>query len=288
MPSVNDLPSASGANASGPVDRIREAVTFLFVPGDRPERFDKAAAAGADLVVVDLEDAVSPGNKDAAREAAARWLADGNACAIRVNSPGSGLLAADLQALEGLTCTVMVPKAESAEDMGRVVASRGESPSVIALVETARGVLQAPSIAAAPGVHRLALGSFDLAAELGVDPDDALALAATRGGLVLASAAAGLPGPIDGVTASVDDADLLTADTRQARRLGFSGKLCIHPRQVGAVTAAFAPTEAERAWAQRVVEAFSASDGAALVDGKMIDKPVLDRALRIHRASQTA
>lgn len=149
------------------------AGTLLFVPGDRPERFGKAAAAGADLVVLDLEDAVAPENKEAARANVAAWAAE-HVCAVRVNAADTPWYADDLAALAGTGCAVMVPKAENA----RTLAAIGSPHAVIALVETAAGVLAAGEIAACNGVVRLALGTFDLAAQLGVDPVDSEALAA--------------------------------------------------------------------------------------------------------------
>ncbi|GEE00493.1 citryl-CoA lyase [Gordonia spumicola] len=245
------------------------ATTLLFVPGDRPERFAKAAAAGADLVVLDLEDAVAADAKDAARANVAAWAAD-HPCAVRINSADTAWFRADLDALTGKNVTIMVPKADDPAVLA------GIGGDVIALIETARGVLRAPAIADVPNVVRLAVGTFDLAAELGVDPTDTQALLPTRGALVLASAAAGLSGPIDGVTAAIDDAERLTADTAYARRLGFAGKLCIHPRQLAPVSAAFRPSDAQIAWARRIVDA--AKGAVAQVDGEMVDKPVVDRA----------
>ncbi|QKT08803.1 CoA ester lyase [Gordonia sp. X0973] len=280
MPNTYDIDGPALADRSL-AHRVRTAATFLFVPGNRPERFEKAMGAGADLVVLDLEDAVGADEKDAARRNVERFVAAGNECVVRVNAPNSGLLRADLAALDGLRCAIMVPKSEDPEQLRRIGAARGLVPVMIALVETARGVVDAAQIARVPGIQRLALGSFDLAAELGIDPVDQQALAATRGNLVLASAAAGLSGPVDGVTAAVDDTDKIAAETTAARRLGFAGKLCIHPRQVPTVASAFAPTEAEQVWARRVLEAIAEGDGVAVLDGEMIDKPVLDRAQRI-------
>ncbi|GAC80981.1 citrate lyase subunit beta / citryl-CoA lyase [Gordonia malaquae] len=245
------------------------ASTLLFVPGDRPDRFDKAAAAGADLVVLDLEDAVSADAKDAARANVAAWAAH-RPCAVRINSADTRWFRADLDALSAKDVTIMIPKAEDPAVLA------GIGGNVIALIETARGVLNAPAIASVPGVVRLAVGTFDLAAELGVDPTDTEALLPTRGALVLASAAAGLPGPIDGVTAAIDEPDRIIADTTYARRLGFAGKLCIHPRQLRPAAAALRPTEAQIGWARRIVEA--SSGAVAQVDGEMVDKPVVDRA----------
>lgn len=259
------------------------ARTLLFVPGDRPDRFDKAAAAGADLVVLDLEDAVAPDAKDQARKEVVDWLRRTTApAAVRVNAVDSPWHDADLRALAGLGCAVMLPKAQHPDRVADAVAALGDGACVLALLETARGILRSEQIAAVPGVVRLALGTYDLAAELGVDPDDPEAMATARGALVLASAAAELCGPVDGVTGDVRDADRLVADVRRAARLGFAGKLCIHPAQVAPTAATLAPDDEQVAWAHRVVAAAEdAGDGVLLVDGRMVDRPVVDRARRI-------
>jgi citrate lyase subunit beta/citryl-CoA lyase len=175
----------------------------------------------------------------------------------------------------------MLPKAQDPDDVRRVVDVVGDF-GVIALIETARGVFEAPRIAQAAGVQRLALGNFDLAAELSVDPTDRQALLTVRHVLVLASAAAGLPGPIDGVTAGIDNPTRLSEDATYARRLGFTAKLCIHPNQLVSVADALRPSTQERAWAESVVTA-AATSGVSLVNGEMVDKPVLQRANRILR-----
>lgn len=267
-------------------DAVRSASTFLFVPADRPERFVKAAETGAGLVILDLEDAVAPENKDEARANAAAWAATGTVCAVRVNAAGSPWHDADLAALAPLGCALVLPKAQDAADVRRV-ADAAAGTGVIALIETARGILDAAAIAGTDGVDRLAIGTFDLAAELGVDPADREALLVTRTALVLASAAAGLPGPVDGVTAGIDDPERLTDDATHGRRLGFTGKLCIHPRQVAVVAEALRPSAEEHAWAESVIAAAGAAGegGVAVVNGAMVDKPVLDRATRILQLS---
>lgn len=266
---------------SGLEARVRDAATLLFVPGDRPERFAKAAAAGADLVVLDLEDAVAPDRKDAAREHVAEWVAAGHECAVRVNAAGTEWHKHDVAAVRADTCAVMLPKAEDPASLRALSDPLGSPlPVLIALIETAQGVLAAREVAAVPGVRRLAFGSFDLAAQLGVDPVDRDALVWARSTLVFAAAAAGLAGPVDGVTGDLHDNDLLTDDVRYARRLGFTGKLCVHPKQVGVAAAALRPTEDEVRWARSIVEAVSAA-GVVAVRGQMIDEPVVDRAHRI-------
>jgi citrate lyase subunit beta/citryl-CoA lyase len=252
--------------------------TYLFVPGDRPERFDKACASGADAVIVDLEDAVAPDAKPRARQAVARWLSPERAVWLRINAAGSPWFADDLALLQrpGVTGAVL-PKAESAEDLDALGV-----PS-IALIESARGIASVHAIAGATGVQRLAFGSIDFQADAGI-PGERDALLLFRSSLVLASRLAGLAAPIDGVTPALDDAERLSADVRYARELGFGAKLCIHPKQVAVVHDAFAPSAAEVAWAERVLAAVGAAgtdSGAIAVDGRMVDRPVLLRAQAI-------
>jgi citrate lyase subunit beta/citryl-CoA lyase len=174
---------------------------------------------------------------------------------------------------------VMLPKADAASIARTARAVPGTR--VIALLETVAGYMQLREVASSPGVERIAFGSVDFSAESGI-ADEGAALTAVRTAIVLASIHAGLQPPIDGVSVEFNDEALMTADARRSRQLGFGGKLCIHPRQVAPVNAAFLPTAAEREWAQRVLAAFEASGGAATaLDGKMIDKPVVDRARRI-------
>lgn len=268
---------------TGPApDLAGSARALLFVPGNRPERFAKAAAAGADVVVVDLEDAVPAGEKEGAREAVAAWLGDGAlphgmGAAVRVNAVGTPWHEADVAAVAGHAAAVVLPKAEP----GEALESLAARTPVVALVETATGILDAREVAGVPGVVRLAIGTFDLAVELGVDPLDREALLAARSAVVLASAVAGLPGPVDGVRAAIDDDAGLHEEATAARRLGYAGKLCIHPRQVPTVLGVFRPTDEEAAWARSVLAAVDPGTGVARVDGAMVDKPVLDRARRI-------
>jgi citrate lyase subunit beta/citryl-CoA lyase len=247
------------------------ATTYLFVPGDRPDRFAKAVASGADVVVLDLEDAVAPAAKNTARAAVGGWLTAGGRALVRINAPGTPWFDADAALVATHDVPVMVPKAE----VPGVLAGFGD---VVALVETALGVERAGELAAVPTVTRLAFGSVDLAAQLGVAPEDPEPFAYARSRLVVASAAAGLAPPVVGVTTDLRDDDQLAADVAYARRMGFGGKLCVHPRQVGPVRAGFAPTPAELDWARRVV---TAGESVSTVDGKMVDKPVLARARRI-------
>ena len=260
---------------------LQPARSLLFVPGSRPDRFEKALAAGANAVIIDLEDAVAPADKERAREDVSAWLAPHRAVMVRINGADTAWFRDDL----ALCCrpgvaAVMLPKAERAED---VAAVRGAgAATVLPLIESAAGMAALTAIAAAPGVQRLVFGSIDFQVDLGMR--DALEdeLLFFRSQLVLASRLAGLQAPVDGVSTAIDDVDQLRDDVLRARRLGFGGKLCIHPRQVASVNHHFAPSAAERAWAQRVLEAAAASGGAAIaVDGKMVDKPVILRAQAI-------
>lgn len=255
--------------------------SYLFVPGDRPERFDKAWASPADAVIVDLEDAVAPQSKGKAREAVAGWLSAARPVWIRINAADSGWFDDDV-ALLGLpgVAGAVVPKAEELPAVVVDTAAR-HSIGLIALVETAVGMQRAQQLAATRGVVRLAFGSIDFQVDLGIEGDDD-ALLVFRSQLVLASRLASIAAPIDGVTVSTSDTELLRRDTQRARRLGFGAKLLIHPQQIETVHAALAPSGEERSWAARVFSALERSGGAVVaVDGKMVDRPVLLRAQRI-------
>jgi citrate lyase subunit beta/citryl-CoA lyase len=259
-------------------DRLGTARSLLFVPGDRPDRFERAAASTADLVVIDLEDAVAEADKDRARDNAADWLARGNRAVVRINPLTGAGAEADLAMAAAHGCPVMVPKAEDPALLSDLAARTAGRCGIVPLVETALGVERAHGVCATPGVVRAAFGNVDLATQLGVDPGDHAALAQARSRLVLASAAAGVCPPADGVTTAVRDETVLAADVAHARRLGFTGKLCIHPGQLAAVAAGFAPSPGELRWARAVV---GAGDSVSTVDGHMVDKPVLQRARRV-------
>lgn len=252
---------------------LAHARSFLFVPGSGPDRFEKALASGADVVVLDLEDAVAPEEKDQALRDVVRWLGAAGPAVVRVNAIGTPWHAGEVAALADL-CSIMLPKAEDAQDVASVAQRVGGG--VIALVETARGIRDVDTIAST-GVARLALGTVDLAADLAVDPTSWSALAYARGRIVVASAAAGLPAPVDGVSTRLDDIEALRTETHAARDLGFGAKLCIHPRQVAPVNDLFRPSQDEIRWARRVLSA-AATGGVTVVDGAMVDPPVLRRA----------
>lgn len=257
---------------------VAGARSLLFVPATRPDRIVKALAAGADATIIDLEDAVAPADKDAARDSLPGVA---HRTAVRINACGTPWFDGDLRACrDARVPVVLLPKAECPEHAERVVGTLGDC-AVIAIIETAEGFEGIEGVARAPGVVRLAFGSLDLRAELGIDDDDE-PLHYFRSRLVLASRLGALPAPIDGVCTALDGDDALACELARARRFGFGGKLCIHPRQVAAVNEAFRPTLEEIAWAERVVAA-SANGAAARVDGRMVDAPVVARARELLR-----
>jgi citrate lyase subunit beta/citryl-CoA lyase len=254
--------------------------SYLFVPGDRPERYAKALAAGADAVIIDLEDAVAPPAKEAARAALRSWLTPAHPVLVRVNSADTGWFADDI-ALAGLpgVAGIVLPKAERPDDIARLMQQGARA--VLPLIESALGFHHALDLARQPGIERLLFGSIDFSVDLGLT-EGVEELQYFRSQLVLVSRLAGILPPVDGVTTTLDDITRITDDTRRARRNGFGGKLCIHPRQVPHVNAAFAPSADEAAWAARVLQAVENTDGAAVaLDGKMVDRPVILQAQAI-------
>ena len=264
------------------------AVTWLFVPGSRPDRFDRAASAGADDVVLDLEDAVAPGAKDAARTSVVDRLRAGGSGWVRVNAVGSPHHDADVDAVSGCPGLrgLVLPKAEDPDTLADLRRRLPAHVGLLALVETAVGLDRARALATGGAVDRLALGAVDLALDLGAhETDEALLLA--RSTLVLASRLGGLPAPVDGVTTATGDDGAAREAAARARALGFGGKLCLHPRQLAPVREGFAPTAVQVAWAERVLEASlehgedggeEDAPGVFALDGEMVDRPVLVRA----------
>ncbi|MCM2459410.1 CoA ester lyase [Pseudomonas sp. CG7] len=254
--------------------------SYLFVPGNRSERFAKALAAGADVVIIDLEDAVAQTDKSSAREHVAEAVNAGAQVCVRINAYGTPWFEQDLALLASINVlSVMLPKAESVEPLHALRAVT--QVPVIALVETALGVHQALEVARGPGVERIAFGSVDYQLDISSDGSDE-ALLYARSQIVVASRVAGIEGPIDGVSVALDDEQALSRESCRSRALGFAGKLCIHPRQVAVVNRCFSPSERELAWAHEVVQAFEQSgNGAVSVRGEMVDLPVLLKAKKI-------
>lgn len=256
--------------------------SYLFVPGCRPDRFAKALNSGAHAVILDLEDGVARAEKESARASIAQFLDPARPVVVRPNGIDTEWFAQDvaLCASPGVAA-LMLPKAESAQQVAALARHAPPGLAILPQIESARGIAAALEIARFAGVERLVFGSLDFQADLGISGDDQ-ELLVFRSQLVLASRLADVLPPVDGVTTAVDAPEELRLDTTRARRLGFGGKLCIHPRQVPVVNECFRPTPGEVAWAARVMEAAARSGGGpVLVDGSMIDRPVVVRAERI-------
>lgn len=265
--------------------------SLLFVPGSRPERFGKAVAAGADITCIDLEDSVAPAGKEEARAAALTFIAEQGSPAglwLRINPVRSAVGLADLLAVMDSTKgsqTLMLPKLSDPSDLAFLAEVLGDRPlSLVPLIETAAGLRQAASIARSPRVTALLFGAVDFSAELGCTLDWEPLLHA-RSTLVAAAAEGGV-GLFDVPSIDVTDTNGLRASTIRAKVLGFTGRACIHPSQVAVVNEVFTPTEAEIARANRVLDAFAqAGGGVALLDGKLIEMPVVRAARRVLAAA---
>lgn len=257
-------------------------VTYLFVPGNRPERFAKALASGAGAIVLDLEDAVAPADKAGARQAIADWAGHADIApeklVVRINDALSPWFADDLAMIKATGIKrVMLPKTEFAEQVKVTIAATAPDVLVLPLVESARGINNIDQIALAEGVERIAFGTLDYAADLDLSGDiQGLVYPYSR--VAIASRSAELAPPIAGVTPSLDDIGRIEADFAFARAFGCTAKLCIHPKQVEVVRRLSLPTAEQVAWAEKVLAAAAASSGAVQVDGKMVDRPVVLKA----------
>ncbi len=262
------------------MDKRLEFVAPLFVPGHRPDRFDKAAASEADAIILDLEDAVPFDMKRVARRELRATFTE-KPVLVRINAFGTHWHTEDLAAVLALPITaILLPKAEFGADLlGLAEAASASGMTIVALIETARGLAGARDIIAVPNVGRLAFGSIDYCADLG-SAHTREALLFARSELVLATRLAAKTPPIDGVTVRIDDDDAVGGDARHARDLGFGGKLAIHPRQIGAIRRGFQPDNAEIEWARKVI---GTGDGAVAIDGVMVDEPVRLRAQSVLR-----
>jgi citrate lyase subunit beta/citryl-CoA lyase len=273
--------------------RLRRSL--LFVPGGDPRKLERAAGAGADTLLLDLEDAVAPDHKERARSEVARWLESrpqgGSEAAVRINPAGTPWFEEDLAAVAGAGAgAVMLPKCESAGDVARAAEALGAlereagsagSVRLLALVESAAGVSRAGEIAAAADrVDALCFGHADFSLDMGLThPDSATGVIHhARCAVAVAARAAGVA-PVDTVCLDVRDEAAFLADAELGLRLGFDGKLCIHPAQVAIANRVWTPTEEQIAAARRVVEAWNEAQakGVAVfaLDGKMVDPPVV-------------
>ena len=278
------MSSSSGTSK----DVVANATTLLFVPGDRPERFVKAHQSGADLIIIDLEDAVDPENKAVALSVVVAALTSSHAeisggrltALVRIDS---NLAEEHLSAMKQVSETanngllgVMIPKAETAQQISDAVQTLSRELAVVPLVESALGLVNVNDIANVGGVTRLGFGAVDF----GVDTDATHERITdyARANIVIASRAAGIATPVDSPSLSIKDVDVVTAEALRAREFGFGGKLCIHPAQVEPVKNSFLPSTEQIAWAKVVI---GLEGGASQHNGVMIDKPVVDRAKRI-------
>ncbi|GAB3584122.1 CoA ester lyase [Amycolatopsis endophytica] len=256
---------------------MTEARTLLFVPGNRPDRFPKAVDSGADIVVFDIEDAVAPAEKDQARDNIGAWLDEGGSGIVRINDDATPWYRYDLEMLAGRGCGVMVPKVTCPRQVRQVIDVMRPEACVMPLLELATGIVDARDICSVPGVTRAVFGNADLGRELGVDHADRDAMFFARSQVVMASRAAGITPPVDGVTTAIEDLDLVRADAEHAAKLGFTGKLCLHPRQVKLVAEAFGPSAEEVRWARAVIDAFETGSMTA-IEGEAVGKPIVARA----------
>lgn len=271
--------------------------SLLFVPGTRPDRFERALASGADAVVFDLEDSVEGGRKEEAREAIRAFLANGPDSAdrdetatqrfVRINAFGSTWIDDDLAVFGTLTTidALVLPKAELRSHIDEI-SDRADGLAVVPLLETARGVLNALSLAEHSAVVlALLFGAEDLTAQIGIPRTvDGEELLFARSQVVLAAAAVGID-PIDAVFTQIDAPGELRRDAMRARALGFTGKMAIHPDQVSVINDVFSPTTDEIARAQRIVDAadaaLTAGEGVLRLDNQMVDTPVVLRARKV-------
>lgn len=283
---------------------MRQAVSavrsYLFAPGNHPRKVEKVFAAGADAVILDLEDAVAVGEKEATRAAVVDAMQRPRTALgyVRINGVGTRWCMGDLEAVVGAWLDgIVVPKVESPEQL-RLISERigdierrrglpGGSIDLMPIVETALGVESAREIAAAgPRVRRLAFGGGDYTTDLDIVwTRDEHELAYARAKLAHASRIAGIEPPVDTVVVQVKDVERFRMSAANGRRAGFFGKLCIHPDQVGPCNEAFSPSENEIERARRIVAAFTAAEagGSASIrlDGEFVDYPIVERARRV-------
>ncbi|MEQ9506582.1 MAG: CoA ester lyase [Hyphomonas sp.] len=261
--------------------------SLLFVPGDRFDRFGKAVAAGADAVIIDLEDAVLPADKDRARSETLTWLGAwrGRHLGLRINSPRTAFGCADLAALANSAAAaradfIIIPKADTPVDLEIVAEALGRKIPLIAIIESGRALSNAYEIArqATGGVL---FGGVDFSASLGADLSDWDAMLTARGTIAAAAGAVGVPA-YDVPFLDTADTDGLAASTRKAKAMGFAGRACIHPDQAVHVNTVYTPTAEEVSDARAIIAAMDAAGGGVVLHkGKMIDRPVILAAERI-------
>ena len=259
--------------------------SLLFVPGSRPERFDKAVGTPADTIIIDLEDAVLPKDKTSAREAAMGWLASrppGATAGLRINSPRTVDGCADIVALSQSKAKpdfVMIPKAETGVDVEVVAEALGNNAPVISVIESGRGLLNAYDIACKS--NGMLFGGADFSVSLGADLSNWDAMITARATIAAACGQHGVPA-YDVPFLDVADEAGLIATTQKVKAFGFTGRACIHPKQVEAVNSVFTPTLDEIDDAKAIILALEdAKGGAVLHKGKLVDRPVILAAERV-------
>jgi citrate lyase subunit beta/citryl-CoA lyase len=259
------------------------ARSWLLVSARQAELFDSAARSRADQIVLDIEDAVDPKHKPAARDDATNWLTQGGSGWVRINDRASDFWSDDVDQLKGLPglCGVMLAKTESAAHVTETFDRLGGSTPVLVLVESALGIEEAVSIARARGAFRLAFGSGDYRRDTGTSAED-IAMAYPRSRLVVASRVGNLPGPIDGPTVSSSHA-VLREQSAVAVALGLTGKLCLNVEHLAVINEAISPTQSDVTWARDFLDDFEAR-GRVIRDGS--DLPRLGRAEKIDKLAR--
>lgn len=250
-------------------------ISALYVPGDRPDRFDKAAASGADIVILDLEDAVADRSKGEALDNIVSWLASPPRTAVQVRvNPGA---AHEIRAIRatGAAVGLRIPKVDDALKLD-AIGYLADGLPLTALIESARGLEAAASIAAHSAVHEIALGESDLASDLGSTAE--LVRDHMRMRLLIAARSAGLDPPMLSAYPAIQDLEGLRADTERGRALGLHGRVAVHPKQIPVIKEVFAPSDEDRAWARAVIKALRQGGVATLPDGQMVDPAMLGRA----------
>ena len=286
-------------SSASPAKFPRARRALLFVPGDDPRKIAKAAASGADCIVLDLEDGVAADRKLAARETVASSLQSldfgTSEKLVRVNPVGSELCLADLEATLGARPDgYVLPKVESAEQVRELARRTSSAPlPLLALIESARGVLQAAAIAASdPRLEALLFGAEDLAGDMGATRTrEGAEMAWARGGVVVTAAAFSLQA-IDTVFVDLGDLERLRQEARTACVMGYAGKMAIHPKQVPVIQEAFTPSDDEIEKARHLVEVHAGrqagGEGVFVLDGKMVDWPMVRAAQRLLARARAA
>lgn len=260
--------------------------SFLFVPGNRSDRFDKALSTCADYIILDLEDAISPKEKAKARDLIDNWFNKQNRVInellIRVNGIDTSWYDDDIRLIKSLPIKgLVIPKVEKSEVINSASDALGEDKILVALLETVTGIINIRELASHKKISCIAFGGADFRVDSGIEGDER-ELDYIRTKIVLESQYAGLYRPIYSVTEDINNQARLESDVVTAKQFGFGGKLCIHPDQIDIVNKGFMPNASDIAWANNVISKINlAGNDAVAIDGKLIDKPIIERAKHI-------